>query len=403
MFLPSSFVDVITNALKDDYGTPELDENDWKYQSGNDFASALFKTLRDSYTSEPRDWAVSSHLCDRCVQFRDEVSGPGFAISYETASLEKSADEMRCSLCSLLWQVVAQNGRVESPVLKFERTGPFLRLGSTGPRILSIVRDPEQLLPPTNEFQMGFVGLPEAGGSTHLEVIKYWLSNCDKKHTCKPLKPTVAGIKARLPTRLLDVGTHGDEIVRLWATTQKDSGEWIALSHRWGFQHLSTTPETLQSHLNGIELTALPSTFRDAVIVTRALGRRYLWIDSLCVIQGPGGDFNTEAKRMEDVYSGAYCVIAASCSANHFSGFLKQRKSRSYVGLCREGKGQTPFYVCQTIDNFKDHVLEGELNSRGWVLQEHALARRTLFFTEYQTYFECRNGVRCETSTKLSK
>lgn len=137
--------------------------------------------------------------------------------------------------------------------------------------------------------------------------------------------------------------------------------------------------------------------------VTRALGRRYLWIDSLCVIQGPGGDFNTEAKRMEDVYSGAYCVIAASCSADHFSGFLKQRNRRSYVGLCREGKGETPFYVCESIDNFKDHVLDGELNSRGWVLQEHALARRTLFFTEHQTYFECGKGVRCETSTNLSK
>jgi hypothetical protein len=59
--------------------------------------------------------------------------------------------------------------------------------------------------------------------------------------------------------------------------------------------------------------------------------------------------------------------------------------------------------VCQNIDNFKDHVLNGELNSRGWVLQEHALARRTLFFTEHQTYFECSSGVRCETSTKLSK
>jgi hypothetical protein len=296
-----------------------------------------------------------------------------------------------------------QNGRVDSLALKFERTGPFLRLDSTGPRILTIVRDPNQLLLPTSEFQMGFVGLPDAGGSTHLEVIKYWLSDCDRNHACKPLKHAIDGVKARLPTRLLDVGQDGDDTVRLWATTPKDSGEWIALSHRWGFQHLSTTPETLQSHLDGIGLKTLPATFRDAVRVTRALGRRYLWIDSLCVVQGPGGDFNTEAKRMEDVYSGAYCVIAASCSANHFSGFLKQRKSRNYVGLCREGKSQTPFYVCQNIDNFKDHVLNGELNSRGWVLQEHALARRTLFFTEHQTYFECSSGVRCETSTKLSK
>lgn len=106
---------------------------------------------------------------------------------------------------------------------------------------------------------------------------------------------------------------------------------------------------------------------------------------------------------MEGVYSGAYCVIAASSAADHYSGFLKERNARDYVGLRREGKGQTPFYLCRTIDNFKEHVLDGELHGRGWVLQEHALARRTLFFTEHQTYFECRDGVRCETSTKMRK
>jgi hypothetical protein len=60
-------------------------------------------------------------------------------------------------------------------------------------------------------------------------------------------------------------------------------------------------------------------------------------------------------------------------------------------------------YVCESIDNFKEHVLDGALNRRGWVLQEHALARRTVFFTTHQTYFECGRGVRCETMTKMSK
>ncbi|KAL1799029.1 hypothetical protein ACET3X_003066 [Alternaria dauci] len=392
----------LSTQNENDYGTPELDENDWKYQSGNEFASAMFESMQRSHTLESFDRTVSYRLCVRCAQFRDEVYSPGFAISYETQWLRSSASEKKCDLCNLFWQVVIQNGRAGSETIKFERTGPFLRLESTGPRILSIVRDPEQMLPPTSEFQTGFVRLPEAGQATHMEIIKYWLNDCDRKHTCKPRGVAVDGVKVRLPTRLIDVGQPGDDSVRLWATTPKDSGEWIALSHRWGTQHFSTTTSTLQSHLKGISLDALPATFRDAVTVTRALGRRYLWIDSLCVIQGPDGDFKTEAKRMEDVYSGAYCVIAASCAANHFAGFLKQRESRNYVGLSPEGKGQTPFYVCQTIDNFKDHVLDGELNRRGWVYQEHALARRTLFFTEHQTYFECRDGVRCETSTKLS-
>jgi hypothetical protein len=251
-----------------------------------------------------------------------------------------------------------------------------------------------------NEFQVGFAGLPEAGNATHLGVIQHWLHHCDGNHSCRP--PNDPAV--RLPTRLIDVGKAGDETVRLRVTALTDTGDWIALSHKWGDKHFSTTSENLQAHLKGITLSALPATFRDAVIVTRALGLEYLWIDSLCVIQGPDGvDFRKEAKRMEEVYSGAYCVIAASCAADHYSGFLKPRNTRDCVGMRREGKDQAPFYICQTIDNFKGHVLDGELHSRGWVMQEHALARRTLFFTEHQTYFECKDGVRCETSTKMKK
>ena len=182
-----------------------------------------------------------------------------------------------------------------------------------------------------------------------------------------------------------------------------DNAEWIALSHQWGDPpHYSTEPHNLEERKSGMALTDLPATFRDAVEVTRALGRRYLWIDSICIIQGASGDFHSESKRMEDIYSGAYCILAASRASDHSSGFLQSRKQRKYVTLHPEGSS-TCVFVCESIDNFKEHVLDGALNRRGWVLQEHALARRTVFFTEHQTYFECGRGVRCETMTKMSK
>ena len=104
---------------------------------------------------------------------------------------------------------------------------------------------------------------------------------------------------------------------------------------------------------------------------------------------------------MPQVYSGAYCVLAASRATSHFSGFLQPRKEKEAVVL---GQGdRPPFYISENIDDFNGHVLESELNSRGWVLQERALARRTVFFTEHQTYFECGEGVRCETMTTMKK
>jgi len=134
--------------------------------------------------------------------------------------------------------------------------------------------------------------------------------------------------------------------------------------------------------------------------VTRHLGLQYLWIDSLCIVQGPGGDFSEEAKRMEHVYSGAHCVLAASRGVGHAAGFLNPRIKRDYVALCQDG-ATAPFYLTENIDDFNVHVLEGALNQRGWVFQEHALARRTIFFTDHQMYFECGAGVRCETMTLM--
>jgi hypothetical protein len=45
----------------------------------------------------------------------------------------------------------------------------------------------------------------------------------------------------------------------------------------------------------------------------------------------------------------------------------------------------------------------GDLNKRGWVFQERALSRRTMYFTKTQVYWECGKGVQCETLTKMSK
>lgn len=207
---------------------------------------------------------------------------------------------------------------------------------------------------------------------------------------------------SRQPTRLIDVGSEGGRFVKLKITRKTERLKWIALSYRWGDRpHFSTTQTNIQDHIQGIKLIDLPEVFQDAISMTRGLGLRYLWIDAVCIIQGEDGDFATESKRMENVYSGAYCVLAASYSNS--LRLFHTRKKRSCVALNSNENHTNTIYACEMIDNFKDHVLDGPLSLRGWVLQEHALARRTIFFTEHQTYWECGHGVRCETMAKMKK
>jgi hypothetical protein len=261
---------------------------------------------------------------------------------------------------------------------------------------------------PATEIQVGLPQLHTAGSSAHLEIVRQWLKDCDSHPECarqlaKSHHRETSQESIGVPTRLIDVGRPDDKHVYLREKSSDGNEKWIALSHQWGDPpHYSTETHNLEERKKGMTLTEIPATFRDAIVVTRALGHRYLWIDSICIVQGVGGDFHSESKRMESIYSGAYCVLAASCASDHGSGFLGSRKQREFVTLTPSGSN-TSVYICEPIDNFKEHVLDGALNHRGWVLQEHALARRTVFFTKHQTYFECGRGVRCETMTKMSK
>jgi hypothetical protein len=212
------------------------------------------------------------------------------------------------------------------------------------------------------------------------------------------------------PTRLLDVKDMKSSVVRLVETKEDrifraPQLKYIAVSHPWGDMaknnHYYTTRKNISQHKEGIRIDVLPATFKDAIRVTQELGVQYIWIDSLCIVQGEGGDFDEEAKHMETVFSSAYFVIAATRAKGMSSGFLRPRPSRRIVKFKRPR--EDPFYICEAIDNFQGDVIEGSLNKRGWVLQERALARRTIYFADNQTYWECGEGVRCETLTRMQK
>jgi hypothetical protein len=251
-------------------------------------------------------------------------------------------------------------------------------------------------------IQVGFPRLPDAGGETQLKILREWICHCDSSHQCYPKHLNF------LPTRLLDVGDSDSGTVKLLDHGRGHtwSGRYVALSHRWGsspqdakFCAEKTNVEELG---RGIEVTLVPQTFQDAIHVTRGLGLQYLWIDSLCIVQDDQDDWEAESKLMEQVFSSAYCTIAASCAAGSSDGFLKSRPERRCVAM-QAPEGGGAYYVCEAIDNFYSDVDQSELNQRGWVLQERALSRRTIYFTETQAYWECGGGVRCETMTMMKK
>lgn len=241
-------------------------------------------------------------------------------------------------------------------------------------------------------------------------MLREWIRNCDCTHDCVPKQIDFA------PTRLLDISGFETNVVRLVETEDRlrQPRKYAALSHRWGspppIEESRTTKDiikifratkgTIEELKRGIEPARLPKTFRNAVVVARGLGLDYLWVDSLCIIQDDNDDWAIESKLMEQVFSSAYCALAASCASGTDAGFLRQRPKRTCIPMTL---GDATYYACEVIDDFDTHVEQSELNQRGWVMQERALSRRTIYFAKHQSYWECGGGVRCETMTMMRK
>lgn len=257
-----------------------------------------------------------------------------------------------------------------------------------------------------NETQIGFPVLPAAGDYLRFALIREWLQCCDKFHNCNKHKT------AKSPTRLLYVGDpkssdYDSEFLKLVPAKKFGDQKYIALSHCWGdvkkgeVPLYCTTRENIDAREKGLKRTDLPLTFQHAVEVVRGLDLKYLWIDSLCIQQGEGGDWGKESKLMEDVYASAYCTIAATSASDSHAGFLTERQSGDCVYI-QDDLGRQ-FYVGTNIADFDNEIEKAWLNNRAWVIQERFLSRRTIHFGKNQMYWECGNGIHCEDLTQLIK
>ncbi|KAF4975744.1 hypothetical protein FZEAL_7521 [Fusarium zealandicum] len=110
--------------------------------------------------------------------------------------------------------------------------------------------------------------------------------------------------------------------------TEGIMGTYASLSHCWarGPKPIVTTSDTIAYRLKGITFTARPKTFGDAVLIARRLGLRYIWIDSLCIIQNSAEDWQIESSKMADIYHNSFVTIAAVSSPDSRGGCFSPEK-----------------------------------------------------------------------------
>jgi len=247
------------------------------------------------------------------------------------------------------------------------------------------------------------------------EFIRQKLATCDATHTkCKP--PQTSSIAhPYAPSRLIDVGASDDPTIKVVEAPfhQSETGEvrYITLSHSWGKAQIVTLSDDYADLLrDGGLLEILPRTFRDAITVTRRLGVRYIWIDSLCIIQDSREDWLEQAPQMQNTYKYAFLNISASLGVDSHSGLFRFRKAEALwpfpveatwddygISLSPGAHGPRPgSYYCFDPYLWREDVDQSPLSLRAWVMQERILSPRACYFGHSQVYWQCHENEASE-------
>ncbi|KAK7972559.1 hypothetical protein PG988_006693 [Apiospora saccharicola] len=230
----------------------------------------------------------------------------------------------------------------------------------------------------------------DSGSPYSMNTVASFLAQCEEKHESCSTKLAI------LPSRVLDTGLSNN-IIKL-IEPRGQSGTYACLSHCWGGEMvLATTQQTIQRNEAGIPLADLPKTFLDAIQIVKKLGIRYIWIDSLCILQDDADDWARESARMHDVYSNAYLTIAANRAKNPSKGCFHVRQPRPSCEIDLPGHASNvhveQLFITDELDWDHGQFLTEPLSKRGWALQERVLSQRILHYNSRQIYYECNHGI----------
>jgi hypothetical protein len=144
--------------------------------------------------------------------------------------------------------------------------------------------------------------------------------------------------------------------------------------------------------------------------MTHLLGLKYIWIDSLCIIQDDIEDWRHEGSKMSDIYSGAYITLAATSASKGDGGFYQEVSRHRYwttkVHSISNHKIPGSTYDIsvrerQACIDPAENLQDLPLMNRAWTLQERILSPRVVQFGKDLLYWECLDACVCESGATL--
>lgn len=192
------------------------------------------------------------------------------------------------------------------------------------------------------------------------ELPQNWLARCESDH--EHFQMSLEDFKAPACFRLIDVRLN--RVVEV-----SEPCRYLALSYVWGtgvtFQALKSNIGVLSSESGLLNFQDLiPATIIDAMVFTKEIGERYLWVDRICIVQDDIQSKNRVIADMDIVYSQALAVLIVAGAADATTGIpgigSRPRKTKQLIEEVKPG-----FYLMAQI-HLKDCLNPSVYLKRAW-------------------------------------
>lgn len=183
----------------------------------------------------------------------------------------------------------------------------------------------------------------------------------------------------RLPSdfRLIDVGTR--HCVTVGPTFD---GTFTALSYVWG------SGMGVGQAGPAFDLHNPPHTIEDALHACKELGQKYLWIDQICINQDDPEDKANQIASMAAIYSSASLVIVAARGESVHSGLSGMHLARPKL----QARESFLDFQLASVPDFDADISGSIWSTRGWTLQEVALANIKVYFSSTGVWLQYEEG-----------
>lgn len=203
-----------------------------------------------------------------------------------------------------------------------------------------------------------------------------------------------------MPHRLIDVGSKSQAPRLCEDPDGLPHEQYACLSYCWGIEAgdevLKTKTTNLSNFNMEIPISSAPPAIQDAVNLCRGLEIKYLWVDSLCLVQDDQKTWLREAATMDRIYLNSHLTIRAVEPYTCKLPFLGRQKfaDRSWQYLVEtdipiyDDGPQLELLIRAGCNNAKDAATPTSLDTRAWCLQESLLPNRRLCFDDNEMTWE---------------